>query len=72
MVLAEDLMRSDVRPLTPDDTLDRALELFVENDLLALPVVDDLKTRKVVGMVRRFDISSAYLRHVHGPAAPAA
>ena len=61
-------MRSDVRPLTPDDTLDRALELFVENDLLALPVVDDLKTRKVVGMVRRFEISSAYLRHIHGPA----
>ena len=32
LVLTEDLMRSDVRPLTPDDTLDRALELFVEND----------------------------------------
>ncbi len=72
MVLAADLMRSDVRPLTPDDTLDRALELFVENDLLALPVVDDLKTRKVMGMVRRFEIASAYLRHVHAPAAPAA
>ena len=70
LILAEDLMRSDIRPLTPDDTLDRALELFVENDLLALPVVSDLVTRRVVGMVRRFDISSAYLRHVHGPAAP--
>ena len=32
LLVAEDLMRSDVRPLTPDDTLDRALELFVEND----------------------------------------
>ena len=36
LVLAEDLMRSDVQPLTPDETLDRALELFVENDLLTL------------------------------------
>ena len=67
LVLAEDLMRSDIQPLTPDDTLDRALELFVENDLLALPVVNDLKTRQVIAMVRRFDIASAYLRHIHGP-----
>ena len=59
---------SDVQPLTPDDTLDRALELFVENDLLTLPVVTNLAERQVIGMVSRFDISSAYLRHVHGPA----
>jgi CBS domain-containing protein len=70
LILAEDLMRSDIRPLTPDDTLDRALELFVENDLLALPVVDSLKTREVVAMVRRFDIASTYLRHIHGPPVP--
>ncbi len=68
LVLAEDLMRADVQPLTPEDTLDRALELFVENDLLTLPVVTNLEGRKVMGMVSRFDISSAYLQHVHGPA----
>ncbi len=68
LVLAEDLLRSDVEPLTADVTLDRALELFVENDLLTLPVVTSLVERKVIGMVSRFDISSAYLRHVHGPA----
>jgi CIC family chloride channel protein len=68
LVLAEDLMRTEVHPLTPDDTLDRALELFVQNDLLTLPVVTSLQQRQVVGMVSRFDISSAYLRHVHGPA----
>ena len=70
LILAADLMRSDIRPLTPDDTLDRALELFVENDLLALPVVNDLEQRKVIGIVRRFEIASAYLRHIHGPARP--
>lgn len=68
LILAEDLMRVDVRPLTPDSTLDYALELFVESDLLALPVVNDLQHRQVVGMVRRREISSAYLRRVHGPA----
>ncbi|MGQ9574167.1 MAG: chloride channel protein [Thermoguttaceae bacterium] len=70
LVLAEDLMRSDIRPLTPNDQLDRALELFVENDLLALPIVADLEQRQVVGMVRRYEIASAYLRHVHGPGIP--
>ena len=68
LVLVEDLMRSDVQPLTPEVTLDRALELFVENDLLSLPVVGNLEERRVLGMVSRFEISSAYLRHVHGPA----
>ena len=68
LILAADLMRSDIRPLTPNDTLDRALELFIENDLLALPVVNDLEQRRVIGIVRRFEIASAYLRHIHGPA----
>jgi len=65
-VLAADLMRSTVQPLQPDDRLDRAQELFVENDLLALPVVDNLKDRRVLGMVRRVDIAKAYLRRLHG------
>jgi CBS domain-containing protein len=67
LLCTQDLMRTDIRPLTPDDTLDRALELFVENDLLVLPVVNDLKQRQVIGMVHRHEISSAYLRRVQGP-----
>ena len=63
-------MRNKIRPLTPDDTLDRALELFVENDLLVLPVVDDLQHCRVMGMVRRFEISGAYVRHLHAPREP--
>jgi CIC family chloride channel protein len=66
--LAADLMRTDTVPLRPDDRLDRALELFVESDLLALPVIDD--DRRVVGIVKRADVSSTYLRHVQGSAAP--
>ncbi len=67
LLCAADLMRTDIQPLTPDDALDRALELFVENDLLVLPVVDDLKLRQVIGTVHRHEISSAYLRRVQGP-----
>jgi CBS domain-containing protein len=67
LILAEDLMRTDVRPLTPDDTLDHVQELFVENDLLALPVVNDHKHREVLGMIQRHEIAGAYLRRLHGP-----
>jgi CIC family chloride channel protein len=69
LVLAADLMRSDVTPLRPEDRLDRALELFVESDLLALPVIDGSPEGRVVGVVKRADISSTYLRYVHGATA---
>jgi CIC family chloride channel protein len=65
-LLAADLMRPGVQPLTADDRLDRAMELFVEQDLLALPVVDDHDGRQVIGLVRRSDLAQAYLRHLHG------
>jgi CIC family chloride channel protein len=66
VIVAADLMRSDVTPLQPGDRLDRALELFVENDILALPVVDNTRGKHVLGIVKRSDIASTYLRHVHG------
>ena len=65
LILATDLMQSVV-PLTPDDPLDRAFELFVENDLLALPVVKAHDDRRLLGMVRRADVSGTYLRLVQG------
>jgi len=65
-IVAADLMRTDVTPLRADDRLDRAVELFVESDRLVLPVVDG--TQRVIGIVRRVDITAAYLRRVHGSA----
>jgi CBS-domain-containing membrane protein len=52
--------------LRPDDRLDRALELFAESNLLALPVVDGAAGEQVIGIVQRAAVSSTYLRHVHG------
>jgi CIC family chloride channel protein len=69
LVLAADLMRGDVTPLRPEDRLDRAVELFVENDLLALPVVDRWPGGRVVGVVKRADVTGTYLRYVHGSTA---
>jgi CIC family chloride channel protein len=70
LVVAADLMRADITPLQPDDTLDRALELFVESDRLTLAVVDGSPERHVIGIVRRADVSTNYLRRVHGVHAP--
>jgi CBS-domain-containing membrane protein len=60
-------MRTDVKPLRPDDGLDRAMELFAEGDLLALPVVDESRGNRVVGMVKRHDLAGDYLRRMHEP-----
>ncbi len=72
LTLAADLMHSGVSPLSQHDELDRAMELFVENDLLALPIVDNLTERHVIGLARRFDIASTYLRYLHGQSQAAA
>jgi CIC family chloride channel protein len=69
LVVAEDLMRTDIVPLHPDDRLDRALELFAENDLLELPVVEGAPQGRVVGIVKRADLSTTYIRYVHGTSA---
>jgi CBS-domain-containing membrane protein len=66
LVVAADLMRGEVTPLRPDDRLDHALELFVESDLLALPVTDQAAAPHVIGIVKRADVSSVYLRYVQG------
>ena len=66
LLLTADLMRTGVTPLRPEDGLDRAMELFAESDLLALPVVDGA-TKRVVGVVKRHDVAGDYLRRLHEP-----
>jgi predicted transcriptional regulator len=65
-VVAADLMRGDITPLQPSDRLDRAVELFVENDVDMLPVVASAPGGVVLGLVRRSDVSNRYLQQVHG------
>ena len=64
-LVAADLMRPGVKPLQADDSLERAVELFAENDLSELPVVDGADRQKLVALVRRTDVAKAYLRRVH-------
>ncbi len=69
-LVARDLMRADVSPLLTGDTVLTAQEAFVAHDVMALPVVDTLEDRAVVGLVKRFDVASAYLSMMQGAPAP--
>jgi CIC family chloride channel protein len=69
LVVATDLMRSDIVPLRLEDSVEHAMELFAESDLLVLPVIDGPESL-VVGVVKRFDIAGAYLRRVQGNGRP--
>jgi hypothetical protein len=48
---------------------DETQELFVTISLPELPIVSHDADRRVLGIVRRADIASTYLRHVHGHSA---
>ena len=65
-LLAADLMHDGLKPLTPEDSLDRAIELFAELDLPALPVVRTHESKEFLGMVGRSDIAKLYLQSVQG------
>ncbi len=70
LLVAADLMRGGITPLVAADRLDHAMELFVEDNLFALPVVDDSPERRVIGLVKRSDVSSTYLRYLQGTTRP--
>ncbi len=46
--------------LTPDDNLNTAIEKFAVKDLEEIPVVDMFNRRRVVGMLKRGDVVTAY------------
>jgi len=72
LLVAADLIRSDVRPLHEDDSLGVGMYLFAENDLLVLPVVDHSPKNRVLGLVRRSDLAKAYLTKLQGDPGAAA
>ncbi len=65
-LVAANLMHDDLEPLRLHDSIDRALEIFVEYDVLALPVVPSATDTTVVGMVQLTDVAGEYLANVQG------
>jgi chloride channel protein, CIC family len=66
IIVAADLMRTDVTPLHAEDRLERAADLFLKNDLVALPVVDSTPEQRVIGVIMRTDVASPNLPLVQG------
>jgi CIC family chloride channel protein len=57
---AADLMSPQTVSLTPEDSLETALELFEEKNFSCLPVVLPPEKKKVVGLLKREDLLRAY------------
>jgi len=57
----EDIMTPAPRALLPDQTMSHAAELMREADVGAIPVIRDLKSRELVGVITDRDIA---IRHV--------
>ena len=64
LVVAKDLAATDVISLSPKDNLNKALEKFVAIDVAQLPVVDSKNQDRVIGMLSRGDLISAYNKKV--------
>jgi CIC family chloride channel protein len=64
LVLASDLMRTDVFCLQPDDNLDLVMHQFGRIDSRQLPVVENEKTRTLLGRVRAKDVIDMYNKEI--------
>ncbi len=64
LVVAKDIAATEVITLSPKDNLNKALEKFVEIDVAQLPVVDSKNQDRVIGMLSRGDLISAYNKKV--------
>lgn len=64
IVRAGELATENVITLYPEDDLNIAMESFASKDIEEIPVVDSSEPRKVIGMLRRMDVISAYKKEV--------
>lgn len=60
LVVAHDLLKSDVLTITEADSLDEAMRLFGREDVSLLPVVSEHDRRRPVGQISRKDAIDAY------------
>jgi CBS domain-containing protein len=54
---AQDIMTENPACCTPDDTVEHAAKLMVEHDCGCVPVVDNIETRHLVGVVTDRDLA---------------
>lgn len=64
LVVVAELATTDVRTVTPSDTLEVALQRISERDYATLPVVAGPNDRRLVGVISHRDIISVYTRQL--------
>jgi CIC family chloride channel protein len=60
LVIARDIMRENVITLSSDQNLYDAMARFGNRDIDQVPVVDKSNPRRIIGMLRKTDVVSAY------------
>lgn len=66
---ARELMTEEVACCTPDQTIQEAAQLMRDNDCGCVPVVEDTKTNRIVGLVTDRDITCRCTAEGKGPEA---
>ncbi|HOE62684.1 MAG TPA: chloride channel protein [Candidatus Sumerlaeota bacterium] len=66
IIIAADIADPLPRTLTPEDTLDKALNLMTETETEAVPIVSDRQPDKLLGIIRRQDIFAVYKKILEG------
>ena len=64
---ARDIMTSNLTCCTPDDTVQAAASKMADADCGCLPVVSDMGSRRLVGVVTDRDLAVRGLAQGHGP-----
>ncbi|MEX1049976.1 MAG: CBS domain-containing protein, partial [Gemmatimonadales bacterium] len=62
VLVAADIAHDDVSAVTPDDTLGTALRHLGVHGARYLPVVSDLESRRLLGLISRQEVLAAYDR----------
>jgi len=64
LIVAADLAMTDVPTVTPEDNLLKAMRLFTQKGVEALPVVDPEDPCRIICMLRREEVIAAYDREM--------
>ena len=64
LVRVKDIASSNVISLTPQESLFDVLIKFGYKNVAVLPVISDLQSRKLIGLIHRKEVLEAYQRRI--------
>ncbi len=65
LVVAHDLVDTEVPIIAADATLAEAMQIFGRYDVDLIPVIKDMQSRKLIGQLRLRDVIEAYNNEIH-------